>query len=166
MELEDNDWHLSFNYNVMSIVHFVRFALPLMKKSNFARIINISSISGVQPGLYNPHYTITKAAVINLTKYLANTLASEKITVNVVCPGTVYTDSWDSLIKDRSGKEHISYEEAKLSLIDQELEKIPLNRIGTGDDIAGLVTFLASEKASWITGSCYHIDGGKLKVIQ
>lgn len=165
LELDNRDWLDAFNLNVMTVVNFTRHSLPLLRQSRDARIINISSISGVQPGSYNPHYALTKAAVINLSKYLANQLASEKILVNVVCAGPVYSHSWDRNIHRISAVRNISFEEASYQVDAEETAKIPLKRIGRGSDIGDFVAFLASDKAGWITGSCFHINGGKLSSI-
>lgn len=161
-ELTDQDWLDAFNLNVMTVVHFVRFALPALRQSSSARIINISSTSGVQPGSYNPHYTAAKAAVINVSKYFANLYARDQILVNVVCPGPVYSESWDRNVQRIADIREITLDDARNQVDVEEAGKIPLGRVGEGDDVAGLVTFLASDKAAWITGSCFHVNGGKL----
>lgn len=163
LELTDDEWLEAFELNVMAMVYFVRHALPWLRQSRAARIINISSISGVQPGSYNPHYTITKAAVINLSKYLANQFARDHILVNVVCPGPVHSHFWDRNVQQVANSRGISFDEARVQVDVEEAAKIPLSLVGEGDDVAGLVTFLASDKAAWITGSCFHVNGGKLR---
>lgn len=165
LELDDEDWVDAFSLNVMSVVYFVRYALPFLKKSPSPRIINISSISGIQPGYYNPHYTVAKAAVINLSKYLANQFASSRILVNVVCAGPVHSNSWERGVAHIAGIRNIPIEEARAQVESEEAGKIPLGRVGEGEDVAGLVAFLASDKAAWITGSCFHVNGGKLRSI-
>jgi NAD(P)-dependent dehydrogenase (short-subunit alcohol dehydrogenase family) len=163
LELSDTDWRDSFELNIMPIIHFVRETLPRLRLSPSPRIINLSSISGMEPGFYNPHYTIMKAAIINLSKYLANHFAKEGILVNVVCPGPTFSSSWDRNVQRIADVRGISFDEAKIWVDNEEAAKIPLGRIGTGDDVASLVTFLASDQANWITGSCYSVDGGKLR---
>lgn len=164
-ELTDEDWLASFKLNIMSTIYFVRYSVPWLKKSECPRIINISSISGVQPGYYNPHYTITKASLINLSKYLSNYLLREKILVNVVCPGPVHSDSWYKNIQNIANLHGLSIEEARIKIETGEAAKIPIGRVGEPEDVSELVTFLVSDKASWITGSCFHINGGKLNSI-
>lgn len=165
LKLADDDWLEAFKLNVMGVVYFVRYALPSLRQSHAARIINISSISGVQPGSYNPHYTTVKAAVISLSKYLANQFAGDGILVNVVCAGPVHSDFWDRNIQHIANSRNIPFAEARGQLEVEEASKIPLGRVGEGDDVAGLVTFLASDKAAWVTGSCFHVNGGKLRSI-
>lgn len=162
-ELTDSDWLETFQLNVMSAIYFVRHALPFLQQSQAARIINISSISGIEPGTYNPHYTTTKAAIINLSKFLSNLVADKNILVNVVCPGPVHSYSWDMNVERIAKIRNISFDEAKKRVDSEESAKIPIGWIGEGEDIASLVTFLASEKARWITGSCFHVNGGKLR---
>lgn len=164
-DLSNDDWANAFQLNVMSMVHFVNASLPWLRQSRNARIITISSIAGVEPGLFNPHYTTTKAATINFSKVLANSLAKERILCNVVCPGTVRTDAWDKNIDETARREGITREAAAALVEKQEAAKIPLGRIGESDEIAGLVAFLASDDARWITGSCFHVNGGKTRSI-
>lgn len=164
-ELSDDDWINAFQLNVMSMMYFVKASLPWLRQSKNARIITISSIAGVEPGLFNPHYTTTKAATINFTKVLANSLAKERILCNVVCPGTVRTDAWDKNIDETAHRESITREAAAALVEQQEVAKIPLGRIGESEEIAGLVAFLASDEAGWITGSCFNVNGGKTRSI-
>src|SRR5262245_56246248 len=163
LDLQKEDWIEAFEQNVMSVVHAVQHALPLLKKSRHGRVINISSITGVEPGMLVPHYCATKAAVINLSKHLANALASDQILVNVVCPGQVLTEARGKLAEFMAETEGLSIAAAIEKIDTQGASRIPLGRIGAADDIAELVTFLASDRASWVTGSCLHIDGGKLR---
>jgi len=151
----------TFELNVMTIVYFVQHALPGLRRSKAGRIINISSISGIEPGLLVPHYCASKAAVINLSKQLANWLASDKILVNVVCPGQVHSDGRNKLAEYMADLQGVPVSEARAQIDTQGAAGIPLGRIGKGDDVAALVAFLASDKAAWITGSCFHVNGGK-----
>ena len=161
-ELSDEDWMRAYEFNVMSMVRFTRAVLPYLRKSELKRIINISSTSAAQPGSYNPHYTVTKAAVINLSKHLANVLAKDKILVNTVCPGPVHSDSWEENIFQIASARKISQTEARVLVENEEAAKIPLGVVGEGDQIASVVALLASPLSDWTTGSCFHINGGKM----
>jgi 3-oxoacyl-[acyl-carrier protein] reductase len=161
-ELSDEDWMRAFEFNVMSMVRFARGALPYLRKSELKRIINISSISASQPGSYNPHYTVTKAAIINLSKYLANALVKDKILVNTVCPGPVHSDSWEENILRTASERRISETEARALVESEESAKIPLGVVGEGEQIASVVALLASPLSDWTTGSCFHVNGGKM----
>ena len=161
-ELNDDDWMKTFEFNVMSTVRCTRAALPYLRRSTLKRVINISSISAHQPGSYNPHYSVTKAAVVNLGKHLANILAKEKILVNTVCPGPVYSESWESNILKIAAERKITVDEARITVEIEEAAKIPLEAVGEAEQIAAVVALLSSPVSDWTTGSCYHINGGKL----
>lgn len=160
-ELSSEDWIAAFRLNVLGCVNFVTAAETALLDSPAARIITVSSISGMQPGFYNPHYTTSKAATINLSKHLANVYANKGILVNVVCPGPVHSDAWMQNVAQLADKTGVAVDEAYLTMEQLEAQKIPLGRVGEGADIADLVVFLASDKARWITGSCFHVSGGK-----
>lgn len=162
VELSDSEWMKAYELNFMSVVRFTKACLPYLRKSLLKKIINISSIGAVQPGMFNPHYTATKAAVVNFTKYLSNVLAKEKILVNVVCPGPVHSDSWDKNIEKIAKELNIDFQEAAEKIEIEESAKIPLGIIGDGEQVANLVAFLASPLSTWTTGSCFHLNGGKL----
>jgi 3-oxoacyl-[acyl-carrier protein] reductase len=161
-ELNDDDWMKTFEFNVMSTVRCTRASLPYLRRSRLKRVINISSISAHQPGFYNPHYVVTKAAVVNLGKHLANILAKEKILVNTVCPGPVHSESWESNILKIAAERKIAVDEARSTVEIEEAAKIPLEAVGEAEQIAAVVALLASPVSAWTTGSCFHVNGGKI----
>ncbi len=161
--LTDEDWLACYDVNVVSAVRFTRHAVPHLKQSKAPRIINMSSISAIEPGTFNPHYSVTKAALINLSKHLSNLLVKDGILVNCVCPGPVHSDSWEQNVERLARERGVSLEESRATVEKEESAKVPLGRIGEGGDVAGMVVFLASDEASWITGSCFKVDGGKLR---
>lgn len=158
--LSDEDWHRAYELNFMSVVHMCREAIPWLKKSDCARIINISSLPAHQPGRFNPHYSAAKAAVENLTKYLGNFLAEDNILVNAVAPSTIKGGGWERNVVDRALRDGIFAEEAEKRMETEESKKSPLGRIGTLEDVANTVLFLASPLNNYITGSVIDVDGG------
>lgn len=164
-DLTDDDWRNAFELNVLSLVHFVRAAEPHLRRSKSGRIVNISSIVGLQPGSFNPHYAATKAATLNLGKFLAGHFAKDGVLVNTVCPGPVHSESWEANVRRLALERGAGFDDAWQQVEREESAKIPLGRVGEGEDVAGLVVFLASERARWITGSCFHVNGGKLSGI-
>jgi 3-oxoacyl-[acyl-carrier protein] reductase len=162
-ELDEADWEASFRLNLLSMVHITKIAAPFLKQSSRPRIINISSISGIEPGFSNPHYNAMKAATINFTKSLANALSQDRVLVNVICPGPVYSESLEDNIRQTAAKSDRNLEEYREEFLQTEAGKIPLGRLGTGDDVASIALFLASDASSWITGSCFHANGGKMR---
>jgi len=164
-DLNEEDWINTYRKNVISIVNTVRVAHPFLVKSINPRIINISSLTGLQPGGFSPHYSTSKAAVINLSKHLSNILASDKILVNCVVPGSFESDAWSRNIQRVVDQKDVSYEEAEISEVELACSTMSLNRIGKPNDIAPLILLLASGRSSWTTGSCFVIDGGKMRSI-
>jgi len=159
-DVTDEDWQDSFNINLMPAVRLSRLFIPTLKHSGAPRIINISSIAGSRPGDVFPHYSAMKAALSNFTVSLAQTLAPEKILVNSVSPGPVWTRSWQqeaALASENSEKDlHDIAKEIKTGTA----QSILLKRMGMPEDISGIVLFLASDRSSWITGSNFTVDGG------
>ena len=160
-DLSEADWESTFRVNVMHVVFTVKAALPHLRLSSNPRIILVSSISGFEPGLMNPHYTTAKAATINLAKYLSRAYADEGILVNVICPGPIMTPAMNSFVTHRADQLGLSVDKMQVEFETFEAAKVPLGRIGTPMDVGPLVAFLASEHASWITGSAFTVDGGK-----
>lgn len=159
--LEVKEWHDLFNLNVMSGVHFCRAVIPSMKEQSYGRIIFISSESAVQPDAEMPHYNATKAAQLALAKSLANDMGQYGITVNSVLPGPTPTPAWEKMAKEIG----ISLDDMVSSFETSGKRILPAGRLGRPEDIAGVVAFLASDHASWVTGASWRVDGGSVKAI-
>lgn len=155
-ELTDQDWEDSFQLNLMSAVRLTRLCIPSLKKSSCARIINISSIAAASPQEVFPHYSAMKAGLSNFTSSLAQTLAPDKILVNSVSPGPVWSKSWE----DEAQNSDVPMDQAKEEIMRRTGDTIPLKRMGMPEDLTGLVLFLASEKSAWITATNFTLDGG------
>ncbi|MCG3175097.1 MAG: 3-oxoacyl-[acyl-carrier-protein] reductase FabG [Candidatus Omnitrophica bacterium] len=164
-ELNESDWSAAYDLNVLSILRFTRAALPALRRSRSGRIINIASVSGLEPGRFNPHYSTAKAAAIHLSKVLANELAPMRITVNTVCPGPLRTDAWERNLADQAVRRRLPLSVCRKRVEQEEAAKVPLGRVGECSDVTGLVDWLAGDSAAWTTGSCLRIDGGKLRSI-
>jgi len=156
LDIDDDQWNFGFRLNLMSTIAMSREAIQVMKEKRWGRIINMTSISVKQPidGLILSN-TI-RAGVIGLAKTLSTELAPYNITVNSVCPGYTMTDRVQNLAKTAAEKMQTTPEE----VIRKWEKEIPMGRLGTPEEFAGLVTFLASERASYITGAAIQIDGG------
>ena len=145
LRLKDDDWDAVLNANLKAAFVATRAATRGMMKRRWGRIINIASVVGLVGNKGQANYAASKAGLIGLTKSVAKELASRNILANVVAPGFVETDMTAEMTA-----------EARESLSKQ----IPLGRLGKPADIAGVVAFLASEHASYITGQVFVVDGG------
>jgi 3-oxoacyl-[acyl-carrier protein] reductase len=158
LDLTEADWHASFELNFMSAVRLALACVPLMRAQGGGRIINISSRVGRQPDPYFAPYAAAKAALINFTKSLANAFSKDGILSNCVVPGLVRTEAVLEAARASAAATGKSIDEVLAETLRRR--PIPVGRLGEPADVAGLVVFLASPRASWITGSTFTVDGG------
>jgi 3-oxoacyl-[acyl-carrier protein] reductase len=155
-EFDDVAWQRAIEQNLMSVVRLSRHALPHLSAAGAGRIVNIAALSVLQPAPKFGLSVATWAAVIGYAKTLSLEVAAEKITVNTLCPGRIATGRLEKVFGSGAGAP---------ALDDQALaemaKSIPLGRLGTPDEIAGLVAFLASPWGAYITGATFHVDGGR-----
>lgn len=158
-DLKEAAWEDAIRLTMMSAVRLTRAVLPSMKKNNWGRIIHITSVSVKQPvpGLHLSN--VIRPSLIGFTKTLAQEMAGHNILVNAVCPGYFMTDRVGQLLEARAKKTKSKVEDLQKNITDQ----IPLGRIGDPAELADLVAFLASERASYITGTAIQADGGYVK---
>ena len=149
MRMSEDDWNEVININLNSIFKLTKQLIKGMIKRRDGRIINITSVIGVAGGAGQSNYSASKAGIIAMSKSLAQEVGSRSVTVNSIAPGFIETNMTAELSDDR--KEDI-------------LRSISVGRLGKPDDIAGAVCFLASDKASYITGQTIHINGGMLMI--
>lgn len=156
-ELSENDWDRVMAVNTKGVFLCCQAAAVRMKPRRFGRIINTASGQARQGFIYTPHYAASKFGVVGLTQSLAKELASDNITVNAFCPGIIETDMW--AYNDATwGKLLGNYQPGEL--MREWVNNIPMKRAGKAEDVAGLVAFLASEDAAYITGQTINVDGG------
>lgn len=139
-------WRQVIDINVNGVFYCCRNIVPVMQKNDYGRIVNIASIAGKEGNPNASAYSTSKAAVIGLTKSLGKELAKSKITVNCVTPAAVKTPIFDQMTQAH---------------IDFMLSKIPMARFGQVDEVASLVTWLASEECSFSTGAVFDVSGGR-----
>jgi 3-oxoacyl-[acyl-carrier protein] reductase len=158
-EVTDEEWEALWQLNVMSLVRAIRAALPHLLERRGA-IVNVSSSAGKRPSLGLPHYSVTKAAVLSLSRLVADAYAAQGVRSNAVTPGPTATDAWlgEGGLADQQGGDR-----------DEVLAKVgagrPLGRLAEPEEIAAVICFLASERASYVTGAAWSADGGTVQII-
>ena len=157
-DVADEEWDAYWQLNVMSYVRAIRAALPLLRRHGGA-IVNVSSTAGKRPSTGMPHYSVTKAAVLSLSRLVADLYARDDIRCNAVAPGPTATDAWIGAggLAEQQGER------------DEVLAKVgagrPLGRLARPDEIAAVIVFLCSDRASYVTGAAWSADGGTVPII-
>ena len=158
-DVPDEEWDAYWQLNVMSYVRASRAALPHLRAAGGAAIVNVSSTAGKRPSTGMPHYSVTKAAVLSLSRLLADLYAKDGIRCNAVAPGPTATNAWlgQGGLADQQGDR------------EEVLRKVgagrPLGRLATPEEIAAVVVFLCSERAAYVTGAAWSADGGTVPII-
>jgi NAD(P)-dependent dehydrogenase (short-subunit alcohol dehydrogenase family) len=158
-EVPDEEWDAYWQLNVMSYVRTIRSALPHLRASQHASIVNVSSTAAKRPSTGMPHYSVTKAAVLSLSRLVADLYAKEGIRCNAVTPGPTATHAWlgEGGLADQQGER------------EEVLAKVgagrPLGRLAEPEEIAAVIVFLCSDCASYVTGAAWSADGGTVPII-
>ena len=163
-ELTDPQWDSMWQLNVMSFVRAIRAVVPEMKERGHGSIVNVSSTSGKRPSTSMPNYSVTKAAVLSLSRLVADLYAGSGIRCNAVAPGPTATDAWlgtGGLAEqqaERTGK-------TRDEVLDAVGAGRPLGRLAEPAEIASVIAFLCSDRASYVTGAAWSADGGTVPII-
>jgi 3-oxoacyl-[acyl-carrier protein] reductase len=158
-DVEDAEWDSYWQLNVMSYVRAIRSALPHLREGGGA-IVNVSSTAGKRPSTGMPHYSVTKAAVLSLSRLVADLYARDRIRCNAVTPGPTATDAWlgDGGLADQQ-------EGDRAGVLARVAAGRPLGRLASPEEIAAVIVFLCSERASYVTGAAWSADGGTVPII-
>jgi NAD(P)-dependent dehydrogenase (short-subunit alcohol dehydrogenase family) len=162
MDAADERWQYYWDLHVMAAVRFARGLAPGMRRRGEGVILNNASICAKQPLDYEPIYNVTKAALMMLSKCLADELIRDNIRVNCINPGLILTDAWKEAARQNTAGTPTDWKE----YLDQVAkEKTPIGRFASPEELADFFVFLCSPRASYCTGSTYYVDGGWLKVV-
>jgi NAD(P)-dependent dehydrogenase (short-subunit alcohol dehydrogenase family) len=163
-ELTDTDWDELWQLNVMSCVRAIRAAVPRLRERGGGAIVNVSSSAGKRPSTSMPNYSVMKAAQLSLSRLVADLYSRERIRCNAVTPGPTGTEAWlgEGGLADqqaaRTGKTHDE-------VLDAVAKGRPLGRMAEPEEIAAVIVFLCSERASYVTGAAWSADGGTVATI-
>jgi 3-oxoacyl-[acyl-carrier protein] reductase len=163
-ELTDEDWQSQWELHVMASMRLMRELAPGMAERGWGRIVNVCSSAGKRPSLTNVAYAVTKAAQLSLSRAFADTYAARGVLVNAVAPGAVGSPLWlaEGGMADQVARaQDITREQA----LERQRARIPLGRFAEPPEIAAVIAFLCSERASDVSGSAWSVDGGTVPVI-
>ena len=164
VDVTDEEWDEVWQLNVMSYVRAIRAVLPGMRTRGHGVIVNVSSTAGKRPSTSMPDYSVSKAAVLSLSRLVADLYAGEGIRCNAVAPGPTATEAWlaDGGLADqqaaRTGK-------SRKEVLEAVGKGRPLGRLAEPQEIAAVVAFLCSDRASYVTGAAWSADGGTVPIV-
>jgi NAD(P)-dependent dehydrogenase (short-subunit alcohol dehydrogenase family) len=164
LEVTDREWDELWQLNVMSFVRSIRAVVPAMRERGRGVIVNVSSTAAKRPSTGMPHYSVTKAAVLSLSRLVADLYARDGIRCNAVTPGPTATEAW-------LGQGGLADQQAERSgkTRDDVLASVgagrPLGRLADPEEIAAVVAFLCSDRSSYVTGAAWSADGGTVPII-
>jgi NAD(P)-dependent dehydrogenase (short-subunit alcohol dehydrogenase family) len=158
-DVDDAEWDAYFGLNVMSYVRTIRAALPHFRAAGGGAIVNVASSAGKRPSTSMPHYSVMKAAVLSLSRLIADLYGGDGIRSNAVAPGPTETGAWldEGGLADQQGRRD--------AVLEQVAAGRPLGRLASPDEIANVIVFLCSERASYVTGAAWSADGGTVPII-
>ena len=163
-ELTDDEWQAQWDINVMAPMRLMRAAVPEMAGRGWGRVVNVSSSSGKRPGQRNVAYSVAKAAELSLSRAYADFYAPQGVLINAVTPGPAGTELWlgpgglaDQTVQARGSTREQVIADAEAAL--------PIRRLAQPEEIAAVIVFLCSERASYASGAAWSVDGGAVQVI-
>jgi 3-oxoacyl-[acyl-carrier protein] reductase len=164
-DVPDEDWQAAWELNVMAPLRAMRAVVPRMQAHGWGRVVNVSSTAAKRPSRYMPEYSVAKAALLSLSRLYADRVSADGELVNAVCPGPTLSELW-------TGQGGLADQSAVLSGLDGRTDAIekaaggrPIGRLAEVHEIAAAIVFLCSERASYVAGAAWSVDGGTVQVI-
>ena len=163
-DVPDEDWQAAWDLNVMAPLRAMRAAVPGMAERGWGRIVNVASSAGKRPSAETAEYSVAKAAELSLSRVFADRYASSGVLVNAICPGPTSSELWMDAggladqAQERSGR-------SREEVLESVAAARPIGRFAEVAEIAGAIVFLCSERASYVAGAAWSVDGGSVQVI-
>jgi len=164
-DVPDQDWRAQYELNVMAPLRAMRAAIPAMVERGWGRVVNVCSTAGKRPSAAMPEYSVAKAAELSLSRLFADRYAKSGVLVNAICPGPVESEMWmepGGLLDQSREMSGASDREEALA---EAGSKRPIGRLAQAEEIAAAIAFLCSERASYVSGAAWSVDGGTVQVI-
>ena len=164
-QVPEEDWYAAWEVNVMAPLRAMRAAIPPMAERGYGRVVNVSSTSGKRPSAMMPEYSVAKAAELSLSRLFADAYAAKGVLVNAVCPGPTKSELWmgPGGLLDQS--RDAAGEDDRDEALAAAGSKRPIGRLAEVGEIADAIAFLCSERASYVAGAAWSVDGGTVQVI-
>jgi 3-oxoacyl-[acyl-carrier protein] reductase len=164
-EVPDEDWYAAWDVNVMAPMRAMKAAIPPMAERGWGRVVNVASTAGKRPSASMPEYSVAKSAELGLSRLFADRWAGDGVLVNAICPGPVESELWmdEGGLLDQSMA--ISGHDSREEALAEAGSKRPIGRLATADEVASGIVFLCSERAGYVAGSAWSVDGGTVQVI-
>lgn len=165
IDVDDDGWLETLNINLLGAVRMAREAIPAMRAGKWGRVVLIGSEDGVQPYVDELAYCASKAGIINLAKGLSKAYGCDNVLVNTVSPAFIETPMTDKMMEKRAKEMGVDVDEAIRSFLDEERPGMVLKRRGKPEEVADMIVFLCSERASFVNGSNMRVDSGSVMTI-
>jgi len=164
-EVPDEDWRAQYELSVMAPLRAMRAAVPGMAERGWGRVVNVCSTAGKRPSAAMPEYSVAKAAELSLSRLFADRYAKSGVLVNAICPGPVESEMWmePGGLLDQSRR--MSGAASREQALAEAGSKRPIGRLAQAAEIASAIVFLCSERASYVSGAAWSVDGGTVQVI-
>jgi len=164
-QVPEEDWRAQYELNVIAPLRAMRAAIPPMVARGWGRVVNVCSTAGKRPSAAMPEYSVAKAAELSLSRLFADRHAGDGVLVNAICPGPVESEMWmepGGLLDQSHAMSGAASREEALA---EAGAKRPIGRLAQAEEIAGAIVFLCSERASYVAGAAWSVDGGTVQVI-
>ena len=164
-DVPEEDWYAAWELNVMAPLRAMQAAIPVMAQRGWGRVVNVSSTAGKRPSARMPEYSVAKAAELSLSRLFADRHASERVLVNAICPGPAKSELWmdEGGLLDQSRR--LAGADSREEALEEAGGKRPIGRLAEVEEIAAAIVFLCSERASYVAGAAWSVDGGTVQVI-